>query len=113
MNTISKQIIEILSKNDIDEKDYLNSLSNIYEDIKFSLWKEITIAPNILSFIRSLCFYNFEHKVNCPEHGNCNIQYYGSKYNVLMFEIQDGYISKDKVKDFINELEDILNDYED
>lgn len=108
MNTISKQIIEILSKNDIDEKDYLNSLSNIYEDIKFSLWKEITIAPNILSFIRSLCFYNFEHKVNCPEHGNCNIQYYGSKYNVLMFEIQDGYISKDKVKDFINELEDIL-----
>ena len=81
MNTISKQIIEILSKNDIDEKDYLNSLSNIYEDIKFSLWKEITIAPNILSFIRSLCFYNFEHKVNCPEHGNCNIQYYGSKYN--------------------------------
>ena len=36
MNTISKQIIEILSKNDIDEKDYLNSLSNIYEDIKLS-----------------------------------------------------------------------------
>ena len=36
MNTISKQIIEILSKNDIDEKNYLNSLTDSYIVYKIS-----------------------------------------------------------------------------
>ena len=109
MNTISKQIIETLSKNGIKEEDYLNSLENIYNDIKFSLWKEIVISPDILNFIRSLCFYNFEHKINCPGCGNFNIQYYGSKYNILMFEIQNCYIDRNKIESFIIEIENILN----
>ena len=109
VNTISKQIIETLSKNGIKEEDYLNSLENIYNDIKFSLWKEIVISPDILNFIRSLCFYNFEHKINCPGCGNFNIQYYGSKYNILMFEIQNCYVDRNKIESFIMEIESILN----
>ena len=109
---ISKQIVEILSNNDIKEDKYLEEIAIIYEDIKFSLWKEIAIAPNIFNFIKSLCFYNFEHKINNKDFGKTDIRYYGSKYNILMYEIKDGYIKSDLVGNFIKELEDILKNIE-
>lgn len=109
---ISKQIVEILSNNGIKEDKFLEEIAIIYEDIKFSLWKEIIIAPNIFNFIKSLCFYNFEHKINSKDFGKTDIRYYGSKYNVLMYEINDGYIRSDLVGNFIKELEDILKNIE-
>lgn len=109
---ISKQIVEILSNNDIKEDKFLEEIAIIYEDIKFSLWKEIVIAPNIFNFIKSLCFYNFEHKINNKDFGKTDIRHYGSKYNILMYEINDGYIRSDLVGNFIKELEDILKNIE-
>lgn len=106
MNDICNEIYELLKSKNIQDDEILFTLEKVYYDLESKIWNVLNVNIDTLYTLKDIVWYNLEH---LPNNGNAvgisNLNYLGKIFpNLLNFCSNENYVSRDKVKDLLEEL---------
>ena len=107
--SISKQILDLLTQNGIGQDEMEQVLSNVSKDIQLMLWTKTPVSLPLLYNLKDVIWYNLEHlPLGGEEKGKSTLKWMGSVFPNFIFS-DSLLIPNEKVQSILNELEKIRN----
>lgn len=111
MTNITKQIYDLLTKNNILKDDMLQVLYNTSQELELELWEKVTINPMMLDGLKDIVWYNLEHLPQGGESkGLSNLRFLNTVYPYFIFTANESpLIGLTYIKELYNEINDIIS----
>lgn len=111
MTDITKQIYDLLIKNNIPKDDMLQILYRTSQELESELWEKITVNPMMLDGLKDIIWYNLEHLPQGGEFkGLSNLRFLNTIYPHFIFIANESpLIGLNYVKELYSEINDIIS----